>query len=310
MQKRQYGKQNVMVSRIGFGAWPLGNTAHGKTMSEETGIALVNAALEGGVNFFDTAPNYAHGRSETILGKALGDKRNDVVINTKFGHHPDGTIDFNAEKIEPSIRGSLKRLQTDHLDSVLLHNPDPSILKGETAHFDILSGLKAKGIIKAYGVSVDTPEELSLALKRDDIEVIELLFNIFSQSTREHFDRIKAKRIALIIKVPLDSGWLSGKYHKDMVFTDIRSRWTKDDLERRHALCDKLKKLVGSDRLTPYAINFILSFDAVTTVIPGIRTTEQLSEHLRSIEQPLDAALKEKLMRFYDDEIDGNPLPW
>ncbi len=310
MIKKSYVKNSPEISPLGFGAWPLGNKAHGKTMSEAEGIALIRDALKKGINFFDTAPNYANGRSETILGKALKGKREDVVINSKFGHHPDGTIDFGEDKIRPSIEGSLKRLQTDYLDSVLLHNPDQSILAGETKHFDILKDLKNEGLIKAYGVSIDTASEIKQVLKRDDIEVVELLFNIFSQSCRDHLDALKKKGIALIIKVPLDSGWLAGKYHKHSTFTDIRARWTKDDLDRRHNLIESLKATLN-DRVSPkYALGFIWQYDAVTTIIPGIRNQAQLNDHLKALAFEFPKDIKPKLEAFYDQHIAHDPLPW
>ena len=310
MKKKTYPNTAIKASRLGFGAWPLGNTAHGKTMSIEDGVALVEKALKEGVTFFDTAPNYAKGRSETILGKALEGKRHRVIINTKFGHDVNDVIDFSEERIVPSIEASMERLKTDYLDSVILHNPDQSVLKGETGHFDILSRLKEDGRIKAYGVSIDTPEELRMVLDRDDIDVIELLFNIYAQSSRKLFDEVKDRGIALIIKVPLDSGWLTGKYTKDSTFTDIRSRWTPEIKERRDVLTHKLKSLLGTEKLAPEAMRFIWSFDAVTTVIPGIRTESQLHEHLEAEKTPMDTQNVRKLIEFNDEKIKDDPLPW
>jgi len=310
MQTKPYINQKS-VSTLGFGAWPLGNTAHGKTMTQEEGIALVKTAYENGINFFDTAPNYANGMSETIIGKALEEVREKVVINTKFGHHANGDIDFSIEALEPAIHSSLKRLKTNYLDSLILHNAPIEILSGETAHFDVLNRFKKEGLIQGMGVSVDTKEELDIVLKRDDIDVIELLFNIFAQSTREYFKIIKEKNIKLIIKVPLDSGWLTEKYTKTSTFTDIKSRWSETDKIRRDTLVKKLRFMVGSqDPLTRYALGFIWSYDAVTTVIPGIRTLSQLHDHLASWHYPFPKTLKPKLEAFYDKTLKDNPLPW
>ncbi len=309
MEKKRY-IGNTKVSRLGFGAWPLGNTAHGKTMSIEEGVALVEEAVKQGVNFFDTAPNYALGRSEIILGKALKNHRNKVVINSKFGHHPDDSIDFNENRIESSINGSLKRLQTDYLDSVILHNPDYDILMGRTGHFTILERLKEKGIIKGYGVSIDTRGELETVLNNQSVDVIELYFNVFAQVTRDLLDTVKQKGIALIIKVPLDSGWLTGKYTNKSSFSDIRSRWTKEDLNRRYILVNKLKDFLSAEKLTQYAMQFLWSYDAITTVIPGIRTIEQLHEHVSYANEKLNKDLQKKLETFYDCFIANDPLRW
>lgn len=191
MRKRPYLKNDKEVSILGFGAWPLGNTSHGITMSDQEGIALVKEAVACGINFFDTAPNYALGRSETLLGKALVGIREHVVINSKFGHHVDDTLNFDESLIESSIRSSLHRLQTSYLDSVILHNPPLHVLKGETSHFVILEQLKQSGVIRGYGVSIDTLQELECTLKYLNVDVIELLFNVFSQSTRHCLTEIK-----------------------------------------------------------------------------------------------------------------------
>lgn len=301
---------NNRVSTLGFGAWPLGNTSSGHTMSEEEGIALVKKAFYSGINFFDTAPNYALGRSETILGKALSNVRDKVIINTKFGHHVDGIIDFDVNKLRSSIEGSLKRLNTTYIDSVILHNPNKDILMGQTSHFAILDMLKKEGLIKGYGVSIDTDEEVELTLKYLKVDVIELLFNVFAQSSRHYFDEIKKREISLIIKVPLDSGWLTGKYHKNMVFDGIRSRWTKHDIHRRHNLVQAIKEHVHSEDLTKYALGFIWSYDAVTTIIPGMRTETQLSEHINAWKSTFDYRLKSYFENFYDEKIKKEPLPW
>lgn len=310
MKKRTYLKDGIKVSRLGFGAWPLGNTAYHKTMSIEEGITLVKKAYEEGINFFDTAPNYAGGRSETILGMALKDIRKNVVINSKFGHMPDGTINFSEDNIRPSIKESLKRLQTDYLDSVILHNPDFEILEGKTDHFTMLEQLKKEGTIKGFGVSIDTPEELRVTLQNIKVDVIELLYNVFAQSTKEQLDDIKKKHIALIIKVPLDSGWLTGKYTPETTFTDVRSRWTQEDKERRVSLVKDVKEIIQDKPLTHAAMGFLWSYDAVTTVIPGIRTLSQLNDHIEALNADFSEADKKAFELLYDTRIKHDPLPW
>ncbi|MFN2364178.1 MAG: aldo/keto reductase, partial [Halarsenatibacteraceae bacterium] len=180
---RKLGKTEIEVSEVGFGAWQLGNTREDGSIGQDA-VDLVQKAIESGCNFFDTAPNYAGGNSEKLLGKALKNKREDVVINSKFGHSPDDVIDFDSTLIRDSVAGSLKRLETDYLDSVLLHNPSFEILEGKTDHFDILAELKAEGKIKAYGASVDTSKEIFALLNNTDAEVIEIMFNIFHQEPR------------------------------------------------------------------------------------------------------------------------------
>jgi len=249
-------------------------------------------------------------RSETILGHALKDVRKNVVINTKFGHNERDEPDFSEAALVPSINGSLKRLQTNYLDSVILHNPDQTILRGKIKYFDILKNLKETGTIKGYGVSIDTYEELDLVLKHLKVDVIELLYNVFFQATRSLLDQVKAKNIALIIKVPLDSGWLTGKYHKGSTFTDIRKRWQPSDLKRRDDLIQKLKAITPDEAILPHAMGFLYTYEAITTVIPGIRNKAQLHDHINNTKKPFPKTLKKQYEEFYDEWIKDDPLPW
>ena len=304
-------KQNdFSFSKIGFGAWQLGNKALFDEMSVKEGIELVKNATERGVRFFDTAPGYANGLSETILGLALQDIRDEVFINSKFGHRADGTSNFEASMMESAVKESLKRLNTSYLDSLILHNPSFEILQGKTDHFQEMKRLKSLGLIHHYGVSIDTFNELETVLTNTDVEVVELLFNVFSQACIPLFDEIKRRKILLIIKVPLDSGWLTGKYHENTVFKGIRSRWSGEDIQRRNYLTNRLKTLLNDHDLTKYALSFILSFDAVSVVIPGTRTLNQLEINLNSLSYIMPEEIKKALMQFYQDEIKNNPLPW
>lgn len=114
----------------------------------------------------------------------------------------------------------------------------------------------------------------------------------------------------MVIKVPLDSGWLTGKYDVDSVFTDIRSRWTKEDKERRHFLVNEIKHEVGEEDIVKYAMNFLWTNDAISTVIPGIRTEKQLQSHLDVLAFDYDESLNEKFEKIYDEYIAERPLNW
>jgi aryl-alcohol dehydrogenase-like predicted oxidoreductase len=310
MEYRKYLKEDLKISRLGFGAWPLGNRAYGHTMTEEEGIDLVKKAIDAGINFFDTAPNYALGRSELILGQAIKGMRDKVVINSKFGHHANDDIDFNEDLLIPSLHQSLKRLQTHYIDSIILHNPPMDILKGKTNHFKILDSLKHQSYIHGYGVSIDTYEELEAVLNHVEVDVIELLYNVFFQSTRTLLDQVKEKGIALIIKVPLDSGWLTGAYHQDTVFDGIKMRWTKQDILRRSNLMIQLKKLCKSEDTTAHALGFLWSYEAISTVIPGVRNKEQLDKLLKATSFEFPTHFKSDFEDLYDTYIKVKPLPW
>ncbi len=310
MKYQMLASSGKLASQLGFGAWQLGNEAFWSKMSHAEGVALVRKAVDEGVTFFDTAPGYAAGVSELILGEALKDVREKVIISSKFGHNIDGTVDFSIEAIEPSILRSCERLQTTYLDCLLLHNPDSDILSGKTDHFKVLKELKAKGLIKSFGVSIDSLDEFKIALTKTNAEVIEILFNAFFQAPIQYLAFAKAKKISLIAKVPLDSGWLTGKFDENSVFTGIRERWTKDTIKRRSVLVKQLQTLVKEKELTKYALGFIYSFDVFTSVIPGVSSLEQLAKNLEYTEYELPYNIKQSMIELYNFQVKNKPLPW
>ncbi|MGE0003481.1 MAG: aldo/keto reductase [Candidatus Izemoplasmatales bacterium] len=310
MKKKGFASTGKTVGRIGFGGWQLGNQAFWSEMSEQEGIDLVREAISCGVNFFDTAPGYASGQSETIIGKAIAGHREEVVINSKFGHTADGRSDFSIEAIEPSLQESLSRLQTNYLDSLILHNPSWEILSGKTKHAEAFETLKSKGLIHAWGVSIDSKEELRTVLDHLPVDVIEIMFNLFFQGPRAYFDEIQSRGIALVVKVPLDSGWLSGKYNTNSVFTGIRSRWDQKTKATRSKLVGRVLDITHSENLVSTALAFILSYDAVTTVIPGTRTSSQLHANIQAETEKLSPDMIHALEQFFDQEVEKEKLPW
>ncbi|GEL08035.1 aldo/keto reductase [Salisediminibacterium halotolerans] len=311
MKKRPLGNTGKFVSEIGLGAWQLGNTKNGGTMTEREGIEIVEQALESGCNFFDTAPNYALGKSERILGKALDGKRDEVIISSKFGHHANGEIDFDPATIAPSVDDSLGRLKTNYLDCVLLHNPPFEYLNGETEHFAELEKLKQAGKIDAYGVSVDTSEEMFAAMNQTNSQVIEVMFNIFHQDPANAFQAAYEKGIGLIVKVPLDSGWLSGKYNAESTFADIRSRWTPEIIKMRTNMLEETKKYLNqNESLVKQAMAFILAYEQVSTVIPGAKSVAQLEENFSAAGSSMDSETVKQLQQMWENELKDNSLPW
>lgn len=310
MKSINYAKTGKKIHRIGFGAWQLGNTEFWGHMSVEEGIVLVDEAIKQGINLFDTAPGYASGLSETILGLAIKNRREQIVINTKFGHTAEGETDFSVFSLRDQIQSSLGRLQTDYLDSIVLHNPSMDILNGKTTHIQELKKLREEGLIRSFGVSIDTLEEFDAVLDHLDIDVVEILFNVFFQEPAARFEKAHQKGIAIITKVPLDSGWLTGKYDEESEFEGIRSRWDDQTILRRASLVKDLKSIVRADDLTKYAMGFILSFPEVTAVIPGIRNLEQLKNHISHGEYILPKGMKTKMQDLYKQKIQKDPLPW
>jgi len=313
MKYKKYIKDSINISEIGLGAWQLGQNSGWKSMTETEAIRLVHRSLDLGINFFDTAPNYGHGTGEERLGKALkGIDRSKIVINTKFGHTHTGTLNFNSNYIRESLEGSLKRLQVEYVDSLIIHNPPSKYFDGnKNDHYEILDKLIEEGKIKAYGASLDTYEDMKLLMDTTNSKVMEVFFNILHQDTLRGFELAKNEEVGIIVKIPLDSGWLSGKYHAESSFTDIRSRWSKKDIETRAKLVKKVKSIFETEEnLAQKAIAFCLAYDAVSTVIPGNVSIEQLTSNVQSTDISISRSIIEELEMFYQTEIKEQQLPW
>lgn len=143
----------------------------------------------------------------------------------------------------------------------------------------MLENLKRKGKIAAYGASLDSSKEMFEVIETTNSQVIEVMFNVFHQETAKAYQAAHEKNIALIIKVPLDSGWLSGKYDATSTFSDIRSRWSSDIIKRRTAMLEEVKTVVNPNQsLVKSALQFILAHPEVSTVIPGAKSMNQLEK--------------------------------
>jgi aryl-alcohol dehydrogenase-like predicted oxidoreductase len=313
MNYKKYIKNSIKISEIGLGAWQLGQNSGWKSMTETEAVKLVHKSLDFGINFFDTAPNYGHGTGEERLGKALkGTDRSNIVINTKFGHTHTGTLNFNSNYIRESLEGSLKRLQVEYVDSLIIHNPPSTYFDGnKNDHYEILERLIEEGKIKAYGASLDTYDDMKLLMDTTNSKVMEVFFNIFHQDTLRGFEQAQNEEVGIIVKIPLDSGWLTGKYNAESTFHDIRSRWSREDIETRARLVNKVKSILGiEENLAQKAIAFCLAYDAVSTVIPGNVTIEQLTNNVQSTDVSIPPNLMRELERLYQTEIKQQKLPW
>lgn len=313
MKYNKYIDDSALVSEIGLGAWQLGNNSGWQSMSENNALELVGKALELGINFFDTSPNYGHGTGEDRLGKALQSvDRSTIVLNTKFGHSNSGKTNYNSNYIRESLEGSLKRLRVDYVDSIIMHNPPIEYLDGnKNDHYEIFERLIEEGKIKAYGASLDTYEDMKLLMETTNAKVIEAFFNMLHQDASGAFDLAMEKEVAIIAKIPLDSGWLSGKYNEESTFDDIRKRWSKEDIQIRAQLVNKVKEIVDAhENLAQKAISFCLSYEAVATVIPGNVNNAQLINNVESINYPISKEIVENLEDFYKNEVKSLRLPW
>ena len=313
MRYRQFGTTGLTVSEIGLGAWQLGNRSDWDGGPEDAeSLAIVAAALDAGVTFFDTAPGYAGGNSERLLGQALRGRRDGVVLCTKFGYAPDHTQDFSAGAIRASVERSLRVLQTDVLDIVLMHNPPHEMYDGTVVnHYQVFEDLKQKGLIRAYGGSVDWPSDIDTMLTTTGSRALEVYLSAFHQETWSATERAGAAGVGSIVKVALESGWLAGRYTAQSVFTDVRSRWSPDEIRRRGELTAEFLDLVPPG-LTPVqaALRFTLANSGVSTVIPGTKSLAQLTTSLAAADEDLPAEVVSGFRALFAKRIAGDPLPW
>jgi aryl-alcohol dehydrogenase-like predicted oxidoreductase len=299
------------VSEMGLGAWQLANPDWGVHDRNEA-LQIVQKSLEAGCNFFDTAPGYGGGRSEELLGQGLKSVRQNVILCTKFGHTPDGVTDFRTESIRTSLEASMKRLQTDYLDIVLMHNPPREMMDGRIAsQYEEFEKLKEEGKIRAYGVSLDWRAELDMVLDTTKSQAAEVFFNALYQETLPAYPKAQEHGMGLIIKVPLDSGWLSGKYRAGHKFDGVRDRWSPEVLSRRSNLVEKFAALIPADTSMAHAaLQFVLAQPQVSTVIPGAKSVEQALDNFAAAENELSPETVQSIRDLWTREIEDNPLPW
>jgi len=313
MKYKKYLSNGIKVSEVGFGAWQLGIDSGWKTISEKDSEAMICTALDNGINFFDTAPNYGNGTSESRLGNVFKNiDRSKIVVNTKFGRLDNGTVDFDSKHIISSIEKSLSRLNIDYLDSVIIHSPPIELLDGnKNDHYEILEKLQDQGKIIAYGASIDFYDEIKILLDTTNAKVLQPLFNILHQDAKKAFALTKQNNVAVIAKIPLDSGWLTGKYDSNSHFTGVRSRWTQEEKLQRSKLVDRVKEIVGEKQsLVASALSFCTSFEEVSTVIPGAISKQQLIHNIEAMRNPIAESTRNELVSFYENEVEKLNLPW
>ncbi len=320
MRMRDFGGTGRKVSEIGFGAWAIG-AAWGEVNDEEA-LAALHAALDSGVNFIDTADVYGDGHSEQLIAKVVKERGGiRPFIATKAGRRlPEQTVaGYSAENLSNYIERSLKNLQTDTLDLVQLHCP-PTDLYYHPEVFERLDRLVEQGKISNYGVSVERVEEALKALEYPGIASVQIIFNAFRQRPAERFFELaKETKTAIIARVPLASGLLSGKFKRDTKFAqndhrqfnrngeafDVGETFSGVPYEKGLDAVEKIRPLVSGDTtMAKFALRWILMFDAVTVAIPGARNPEQARSNAEAIElAPLTADIMDKIREIYQQDI-------
>jgi aryl-alcohol dehydrogenase-like predicted oxidoreductase len=267
--------------------------------------------VDAGINFIDTAPAYADGQSELNVGTALQSvPREQVVLCTKVGPTHDGRTDWSVDAIASSVEGSARRMAVDHIDVVVLHSPPPEVLTS-AEHYAALEALRDKGLIRAFGASVDWDQDVRTVLTTTASQALEVRMSALFQETWPGVAEAPAHGAGVIVKVPLESGWLSGRYDASSTFDDVRSRWSAEDVALRAGLVDELRALLPPGvSLVDAAVQFLLANDGVSTVIPGTRSIEHLQTSIAAAANPLPAATIGTIRSWYADRLGDQHLDW
>src|SRR5690606_5399010 len=219
MKYRRLGKTGFEVSEISLGTWQVGGK-WGSKFDHSLASSIIREAIDNGVNFIDTADVYSDGESEKAVGRAVRESGAAVRIATKCGRqiNPHISKGYTPEVLRGYVEDSLKRIGTDCLDLIQLHCP-PTDVYYRPEIFGEFEKLKEEGKILNLGVSVEKVEEAIKAIEYDNVTTVQIIFNIFRQRPRERFfSMARKKNIGLIIRVPLASGLLSGKFGPDTRF--------------------------------------------------------------------------------------------
>lgn len=319
MKKRIFGKTNIEVSEVGLGTWQLGGSWG--EVTESTAFDILQTAADNGVTFFDTADVYGDGKSERLIGQFMKKNPEHFFIATKIGRRsdPGWPENFSLKTMKAHIQDSLQRLQLDSLNLVQLHCiPTDELRHGEV--FENLRILKKEGLIQNFGVSVETMEEAEICLQQDDLTSLQIIFNIFRQKPiKTIFTQAVDKHVAIIVRLPLASGLLSGKmtlstqfnpddhrsFNRDGQSFNVGETFAGLPFEKGVELSNELKTFVPADMtMAQMALRWILDFPAVTTVIPGASKISQVEPNvLASNLPPLSADLHKKLEDFYQQKV-------
>ena len=320
MNKRILGKSNMNISEIALGTWQVGGK-WGSNFDYVNADRIINGALDKGVNFIDTADVYSDGESEKAVGKAARGRSEKIYVATKCGRqiNPHVSAGYTPKVLRKYVEDSLKRTGLERLDLVQLHCP-PTEVYYRPEIFSLFDDLKKEGKIANLGVSVEKIEEAIKAIEFDNVTSVQIIFNIFRQRPAElFFNMAKKKNVGVIVRVPLASGLLTGKFGKSTRFEagdhrnfnrdgkafDKGETFAGVPYELGLEAVEEIKSIFPPDAsLAQLALRWVLMFDAVSTVIPGASSPEQAEANCAAAAlPPLTETQMKALKTLYDGKI-------
>ncbi len=312
--------KGTKIAEVGLGTWQLGSADWG-IVDDEAAFRILQSYVDEGGNFIDTADVYGMGISETIIGKFLKTTDKQLYVATKLGRRSDGgpwPPKYTYDLLKRHAEDSLKHLDVSQLFLEQLHCiPTEDMRKGEV--FNHLRKLQQEGLIKHFGASVETSEEALICLEQEGLASLQIIFNLFRQHVADEvFEKAAAKGVGIIVRVPLASGLLTGKFSEDTRFAPADHRnynangeafntgetFSGIEFKEGVRLANKIKGLLPDSRMPQWAIRWILDHPQVTTVIPGASKVPQVYGNIEASDlKPLSSEIHQSLRKLYDDEI-------
>ncbi len=293
MKYKTLGKSGIKVSEIGFGAWTIALDWWGKKIEDDEAKRMLKKAYDVGINFFETGDMYGKGKSEKLIGEVFNGMRNEIVISTKYGYdfedaaqigHSELPQQFDPDFTEHALKKSLERLQTDHIDVYGLHNPKMHHIKDDTIFRTLDKKIEEKQI-RAYqvalGPAIGWTQEGLQAMNRKNVSAVQTVYNILEQTPgNELIEYAEKKNVGILVRVPDASGILTGKVSADTKVDEKDHRsvrkgeWIKESLKK----VEQLRPIAERNGLniTEFAIKFILSKKAVSSVLPTVISIEEI----------------------------------
>lgn len=320
MKYRILGKTNFKISEVSLGTWQVGGK-WGTSFDDKNAEEIINKAIEKGINFIDTADVYSNGLSEKAVARVVKNSGKRIYIATKCGRrlNPHTNEAYTVEALRNFVNDSLKNMNLDTIDLIQLHCP-PTQVYYRPEIFELFDKLKQEGKILNLGVSVEKVEEALKAIEYPNVTTVQIIFNMFRQRPAELFFReAQKKNVGIIVRVPLASGLLSGKFTKDTEFTkgdhrksnrngewfDKGETFSGVDYEKGLQAVEELKKIFPADiPLSVWAIKWILMFKEISTVIPGASRVEQVETNVMASDiRPLKSIEMKKVKEIYEKYI-------